>query len=77
MKCSEMIHHLQQLKTYLGDVDVLVDADVWRDTMPRDVTSFAHFVMPPLAFAHGIFVNEAERNKVIIYVGNEPKATIQ
>lgn len=77
MRCSEMIHHLTQLRTLLGDVEVLIDADVWRDTLPLPATSAAHLLLPVQAFVEGVFVHDKQTSKVVIYVGNEPKAVIQ
>lgn len=77
MKLSEAIYHLQQLKRWLGDVELLVDTDIWKDTMPRGVTSLSavELLKPPVSFVEGVFTHD-NKSTVVMYVGNEPKTTI-
>lgn len=62
----------------MGDLDVRVDADIFKDTMPRDITSTAvrsFYVQDVLSVNLGSFPHEGNVERVVLYVGNEP--TIQ
>ena len=78
MTCSQLIAHLDAIRRQYGDIEVRVDADIFRDSMPRDLTSASvvrHFVHPVGEIHIGQFTAEGKL-RVILYVGNEPKVRL-
>lgn len=75
MTVSELRHHLENIQRAYGDIEVRVDADIFRDSMPRDVTSLsvaAFYVQPVGDIVIGQFPREGV-TRAVIYCGNEPK----
>lgn len=78
MKARELIKHLTNFINEYGDVDVYVDADIWRNTMPMNTTSVRvlDILREPQFIVDGQFPNENVEHRMVIYVGNEPRVTI-
>ena len=78
MTCSQLIGHLDAIRREYGDIEVRVDADIFRDSLPRDVTSVsaARYYVKPIGMINiGQYTGEGT-TRVILYVGNEPKQII-
>lgn len=78
MKATELIHHCQAFISEYGDVDVFVDADIWRNTMPMNITSVRvlDLLREPQFIVDGQFPHEGVDHRMVVYVGNEPRITI-
>lgn len=75
MRISELTLHLHNIRREYGDLEVRVDADLFRDTAPRDVTSLsvaAFYVKPVADVMIGQYPSEGV-HRVVMYIGNEPK----
>lgn len=79
MRCSELREHLRTIMALHGDIEVRVDTDIFRDSMPRDVTSLdvATFYLRNVGdIAIGVWPHEGGTERVILYCGNEPKVIL-
>lgn len=79
MTCSQLIAHLDAIRREYGDIEVRVDADIFKDAVPKDVTSasVARYYVRPIGDIHiGQFTAEGQ-TRVVLYVGNEPRHIVQ
>ena len=79
MKVSELIQHLNNIRGQYGDIEVRVDTDIFRDSLPRDVSSLRveeYFVRGIGDVVIGYFPSE-QTHRVVMYVGNEPVFNLQ
>lgn len=75
LRITEMMAHLKAFYQAFGDIDVYVDTDIFKDHIPRGVSSLQaiELLKTPAAFIDGHFPNEGVEHRVVIYIGNEPK----
>lgn len=79
MRISQLVNHLQTIRAAKGDLDVRIDADIFRDSMPRDVSSMrvqSFYVQDVQSINIGSYPNEGAVERVVLYVGNEPHLTL-
>ena len=78
MTVSQLKAHLDNIQAYYGDLEIRIDADLFRDTNTRDLTSIrvVELLLDVESINIGIWSHENDKHRVVFYCGNEPKYNI-